>query len=69
MRVKGGEATALKHWHGDSYEEITFDPVDQYQLMVEDFADALINNRPPRFHPQDAVSNMDVIDRLLASLE
>jgi predicted dehydrogenase len=36
--------------------------------MAEDFADALLNNRPPRYAPQDAVSNMKVIDALLASL-
>ncbi|GAB5492526.1 MAG: Gfo/Idh/MocA family oxidoreductase [Phototrophicaceae bacterium] len=57
----------IHYWHHDKYEVITLDPVDQYQLMVEDFADALINQRPPRFDPQDAVDNMAVIDALLAS--
>lgn len=61
------QATTIQYWHGDSYEVIEVEAVDQYQLMVEDFADALLNNRPPRFDPQDAVENMKVIDMLLAS--
>jgi xylose dehydrogenase (NAD/NADP) len=59
--------TVIRHWSGDEYEEITIPPVDQYRLMVEDFADALLNRRSPRFPPQDAVHNMQVIDRLFAS--
>jgi len=58
--------TMIHHWRGDSYDVIEVEAVDQYQLMVEDFADALLNSRPPRFDPQDAVNNMRVIDRLLA---
>lgn len=57
----------IHYWHQDQYDVIALEPVDQYQLMVEDFADALINQRPPRFDPQDAVDNMTVIDALLAS--
>ena len=33
--------------------------------MVEDFNDALINSRPPRFMPSDAVKNMVVTDKML----
>lgn len=61
------EATTIQYWHGDKYEVIEIEAVDQYQLMVEDFADALLNSRPPCFDPQDAVENMKVIDKLLAS--
>lgn len=57
----------IHHWSEDGYREIAIPQVDQYRLMVEDFADALLNRRPPRFPPQDAVHNMQVIDRLLAS--
>jgi predicted dehydrogenase len=39
---------------------------NQYTLMIEDFADSLLNNRPPRYAGQDGVANMQVIDRLLA---
>lgn len=56
----------LRHWQGDSYTEHVIPAVDQYQLMVEDFADALLMGRPPRFAPADAVKNMAVVDRLLA---
>ncbi|MGB7338931.1 MAG: Gfo/Idh/MocA family oxidoreductase [Phototrophicaceae bacterium] len=59
--------TVIQHWQGDTYQEIEIEAVDQYQLMVEDFADALLNNRAPKFSPQDAVDNMRVVDRLLAS--
>src|SRR5690606_13242621 len=45
--------TKIRHWQGDKYTEIEIPPVDQYQLMVEDFADALLNNRPPRFPAED----------------
>ena len=56
----------VRHWRGDSYTEHVIPAVDQYQLMVEDFAEALLKGRPPRFAPSDAVNNMVVVDRLLA---
>lgn len=58
----------IHYYHGQEHEIITVPAVDQYQLMVEDFGAALLNGRPPRFDPQDAVQNMAVIDRLYASL-
>jgi len=57
----------VRHRQGDSYIEHIIPAVDQYQLMVEDFADALLTGRPPRFAPADAVDNMLVVDRLLAA--
>lgn len=60
--------TVIQHWQGSDYTEHTVSAVDHYQLMVEDFADALINNRPPRFMPQDAVQNMEVLDKMLAQV-
>ena len=56
----------VRHWQGDSFSEHVLPAVDQYRLMVEDFADALLAGRPPRFAPSDAVNNMIVVDRLLA---
>jgi len=56
----------VRHWQDDSYTEHMIPAVDQYQLMVEDFADALLKGRPPRFAPSDAVNNMRVVDKLLA---
>ncbi len=59
--------TIIRHWHGSDHQEIAIAPANSYTLMAEDFADALMNQRPPRFMPQDAVSNMEMIDRLLAA--
>jgi predicted dehydrogenase len=60
--------TTIQLWKGDDYEAIEIPAADHYQLMVEDFADALLLNRPPRFDAQDAVENMRVIDRLLGGV-
>ena len=60
--------TVIHYWHEDSCEEIRIPPANSYILMAEDFADALLDGRPPRFAPQDAVENMRVIDSLYASL-
>jgi len=62
-----GKPVTIHYWQGSSYESIEIPATDQYQLMVEDFADALLQGRPPRFDPQDAVENMRVIDMLLQS--
>lgn len=59
--------TSIFWEHNDIQENITIPTTNHYQLMAEDFADALLNGRPPRFLPQDAVENMRVIDNLLAS--
>lgn len=66
--VMGADSpTTIRLWQGDDYQEIEIAPANSYQLMAEDFADALLNGRPPRYDPQDGVNNMHVIDRLLAS--
>ncbi len=52
---------------GGREERILIPPANEYQLMVEDFADALLENRPPRFSGEDGVANMVVLDRLIAS--
>ena len=61
------ESTRVHVWQADHYAEVHINAGNQYTFMVEDFADALMNNRPPRFDPQDAVENMRVIDRLYAA--
>lgn len=65
--VPHDNATVIRWWNGDDYREIPIPQTNAYTLMVEDFADALLNNRPPKFPPSDAVANMRVIDALLAS--
>lgn len=59
----------IRYWHGDDYEEISFDAVDQYQLMAEDFADAILNNRAPLYPPDDALRAMELMDKLRASAQ
>ena len=65
--VQPDETPTIRIWRGNEYEEITVPAVNHYTLMAEDFADALINKRPPRFPGQDSVANMRVIDMLLAN--
>jgi predicted dehydrogenase len=61
--------THIRYWHDGEYEEIAIPPADHYQLMVEDFAAALIEGRPPTFSPQDAVNNMHTLDQLYAAAQ
>lgn len=56
-------------WHGDTYQRIEIPPADAYQLMVEEFANGLLNGKAPRFAPQDAVYNLQVTDWLLLSAQ
>ena len=62
------QETVVQHWQGEDYIEHIIPAADHYQLMVEDFADALLKQRAPRFLPADAVSNMVVVDALLAQV-
>jgi predicted dehydrogenase len=40
---------------------------DEYRLMVEHFADAVLDNAPLRYPPTEAAANMRVIEALYAS--
>ncbi len=60
--------TRVRHWQGNTYTEHTISAADHYQLMVEDFADALLHQRQPRFAPMDAVRNMEVTDMILSQV-
>jgi len=67
FKATSDDNPVIRLWQGDNYEEIIIDPADQYMLMIEDFADAILNNRPPRYSSSDAVANMVVIDWLAVS--
>jgi len=41
---------------------------DRYRLEVEDFADAILRNRPPQFSLAESLRNAGIIDRLLAAI-
>ena len=43
------------------------DPEDPYQLMVESFADSVMNNKPAAIQPEQSVVNMRVLDRIRAA--
>ncbi|WP_289053216.1 Gfo/Idh/MocA family protein [Carboxylicivirga marina] len=46
---------------------IEIPPVDQYGLMVNDFANLIINNEPPSADEDDAICNQKVLDAVLRS--
>lgn len=65
-----GEAEAEIHVMRDQERTVqTVQGVDQYQLMVEHFADAVLNGTTPRLQPEDAVANLRVIEALLRSIQ
>jgi predicted dehydrogenase len=53
------------HAHDDAVDEIQFEPVDQYALLVEAFAQAILEDTPVPTPLEDAVNNMRVIDALI----
>ncbi|MDL1901183.1 Gfo/Idh/MocA family oxidoreductase [Anaerolineae bacterium CFX9] len=59
--------TIIRYWRDEDYREITIPGDNQYRLMIEDFSDAILTGRSPRYPAQDSVNNMRVIDDLLAS--
>jgi predicted dehydrogenase len=67
VRPETNQSTELHLERGMEREVITIEPADQYCLMVEDFADAILTQRPVRFGPDDAVANMRALDALRAS--
>ena len=59
------EVTLIETWGtSGEYSRITIPPANSYTLMAEDFADALLQGRPPKYPPGDGVANMRVIDML-----
>jgi predicted dehydrogenase len=47
--------------------ELGIPGADEYQLMVEHFADCILHDRPVRYGTEDAAANMRVIKALLRS--
>ena len=43
-------------------------PNEPYRLMVESFAESVLNNRPAKIPPSESIANMRVIDRIRAAL-
>jgi D-xylose 1-dehydrogenase (NADP+, D-xylono-1,5-lactone-forming) len=63
-----GEAFKIKYWHGDDYEEVETKPTNHYTLMVEDFANALMNNTKPQYGNEDTINNLKVSDAVLKAV-
>ena len=59
----------IAYAHDGQNEIIEVPPINQYTLMVEDFADAIIDQRPPRFTSADALQNTRVLVALLESAQ
>jgi D-xylose 1-dehydrogenase (NADP+, D-xylono-1,5-lactone-forming) len=60
-------AFSIKHWHDGQATETPVPPANHYQLLIEDFADALLNKRAPRFPISDSVANLEVMDRIMVA--
>ena len=64
-----GEARVIVEQVDGTAETLTFPEVNPYQIMVEEFADAVLSHRPMPLPPADAVANMRVIDALRQSAQ
>ena len=62
----GDRRGEVLHYHADwtLYDTIRLDAVNSYELMVEDFNRALLDQRPPLFPADDALGNMRAIDAI-----
>jgi predicted dehydrogenase len=60
------QPAVIEYWRGDRYDEITIPPANHYAIMLDDFADALLTGRPPRFTADDAVASMELLEKLVA---
>jgi D-xylose 1-dehydrogenase (NADP+, D-xylono-1,5-lactone-forming) len=62
-----GDTTIRLRQGRNSESVITVGGVDEYRLMVEHFADCVLNGRPLRYAPSEAANNMRVIEALYRS--
>ena len=62
----GDTTVRVRKSYADAHEQ-TIAGVDEYQLMVEHFADCVRTGQPPRYGPEEAACNMAVIEALYRS--
>jgi xylose dehydrogenase (NAD/NADP) len=61
----GGSPVILKH--GERNETIVCETANHYRLMVEHFAECVLDDREPRYRPADSLIGMRAIDMLYES--
>lgn len=61
------DESEIRFQHNDKVEVISIPPVDQYQLMVNAFARAILDDTPVPTPLSDAEANMKVIDAIVKS--
>jgi xylose dehydrogenase (NAD/NADP) len=66
--LPGRNDTTIYEHHGRRGSTAhTVSGVDEYQLMVEHFADCILHDKPFRYPPSEAAANMRVIEALSRS--
>ena len=60
-------AGSLTLLSGDERREIPVAKSDRYRQEIEDFADAILQQRPPQFSLTETLRNAEVMDRLFAA--
>lgn len=69
FKTDKGEEGEIQVHVGAEISRIFTESADPYQLMVDDFAASVLDGRPLRWQPEDAVANMRVLDQLRASVK
>ena len=66
--LPGAEDAAIQETRSrGSGEQHVIQGADEYRLMVEHFADCILQDRPPRYPASEAAANMRVIEALYRS--
>ncbi len=64
---RGDDGVTVEYDHGGRTVRESFDPVDQYRLQVEHFADCVHEDRRPRTDAREATRTLAVLDALRES--
>jgi xylose dehydrogenase (NAD/NADP) len=62
-----GDTTIVEHHGREGATTHTIPGAEEYQLMVEHFADCVLHAKPVRYPPSEAAANMRVIEALFRS--
>ena len=69
--LKEGDPAAIMHYGPDNdlVDTIRLAPQNSYTLMIQDFNQAILDDRDPLFPGDDAIMNMRVIDAVLKAAQ